>query len=77
MPIFIQIKDFITSIHIFKNLRSRMELGQSMSRNKLLEQFATRIILGYFKGEKNIEKCETLEKIKRDIKNYMMYFNHR
>lgn len=55
----------------------KIGLGQSMSRrgncwnNAPQESF-----FGHFKDETNIKECETLEEVKREIKNYMTYYNH-
>lgn len=42
-----------------------------VKRRKLLGQCATRIIFEHFKDETNIEKCETLEEVKQEIKRYI------
>ena len=76
MPLFIRIKDSIIPIHNSKTCEENGVRTIHVSPWKLLGQCATRIIFGHFKDETTIEKCETLEAVKREIKSYMMYYNH-
>ena len=61
----------------FQKLVKKYKLGQSMSRrgncwdNALQESF-----FGHFKDEALIKPCETLDELKREIKQYMIYYNH-
>lgn len=61
----------------FQKLVKKMGLGQSMSRRgNCWDNAPQESFFGHFKDETNIEKCETLEEVKREIKSYMMYYNH-
>ncbi|WP_016995413.1 IS3 family transposase [Lysinibacillus boronitolerans] len=61
----------------FQKLVKKMGLGQSMSRRgNCWDNAPQESFFGHFKDETTIEKCETLEEVKREIKSYMMYYNH-
>lgn len=61
---------------VYQNLVRKYNLGQSMSRrgncwdNAPLESF-----FGHFKDEAYIKPCRTLKELKKEIKDYMMYYN--
>jgi len=61
----------------FQKLLKKYTLGQSMSRrgncwdNAPLESF-----FGHFKDETSIKSCYTLEQLKEEIKQYMIYYNN-
>lgn len=61
----------------FQKLVKKYKLGQSMSRrgncwnNAPQESF-----FGHFKDEEYIKPCETLEELKKEIKQYMIYYNN-
>ena len=61
----------------FQNLVKKMGLGQSMSRRgNCWDNAPQESFFGHFKDETNLNKCETLEEVKREIKSYMTYYNH-
>lgn len=61
----------------FQKAVKKLRLRQSMSRrgncwdNAPMESF-----FGHLKDEASIKECTTLEELKREIKQYMMYYNH-
>ncbi|PGM50243.1 IS3 family transposase, partial [Bacillus sp. AFS053548] len=61
----------------FQKHVKKLGLKQSMSRrgncwdNALQESF-----FGHFKDEANIKQCNTLEELKKEIRNYMSYYNN-
>ncbi|WP_160726164.1 IS3 family transposase [Bacillus sp. USDA818B3_A] len=61
----------------FQKSVKKLRLRQSMSRrgncwdNAPMESF-----FGHLKDEASIKECTTLEELKREIKQYMMYYNH-
>lgn len=61
----------------FQNLVKKMCLGQSMSRRgNCWDNAPQESFFGHFKDETNIKECETLEDVKREVKSYMIYYNH-
>jgi len=61
----------------FQKLVKKMGLGQSMSRRgNCWDNAPQESFFGHFKDETNIEDCETLEDVKREVKSYMTYYNH-
>ncbi|MFJ5563057.1 IS3 family transposase [Lysinibacillus xylanilyticus] len=61
----------------FQKIVKKMGLGQSMSRRgNCWDNAPQESFFGHFKDETNIKKCETLKEVKREIKSYMMYYNH-
>jgi putative transposase len=61
----------------FQKHVKKLGLKQSMSRrgncwdNALQESF-----FGHFKDEANIKQCDTLDELKKEIRNYMKYYNY-
>lgn len=61
----------------FQKLLKSKEIGQSMSRrgncwdNAPMESF-----FGHMKDELNLKKCKTLSDVKKEISNYMNYYNN-
>jgi len=61
----------------FQKHVKKLGLKQSMSRrgncwdNALQESF-----FGHFKDEANIKQCNTLDELKKEIRNYMKYYNY-
>lgn len=61
----------------FQNLLKSKGIGQSMSRrgncwdNAPIESF-----FGHMKDELNLKKCNTLSDLKKEISNYMNYYNN-
>ncbi|MNH42544.1 hypothetical protein D3C79_1042630 [compost metagenome] len=54
-----------------------MGLGQSMSRRgNCWDNAPQESFFGHFKDETNLKACETLEEVKREVKSYMIYYNH-
>ena len=54
-----------------------MGLGQSMSRRgNCWDNAPQESFFRHLKDETTIKDCETLEDVKREIKSYMMYYNH-
>lgn len=61
----------------FQKLVKQMGLGQSMSRRgNCWDNAPQESFFGHFKDETNIRNCETLEDVKREVKNYMTYYNY-
>lgn len=61
----------------FQSLVKKLKLGQSMSRRgNCWDNAPQESFFGHFKDETNIQTCETLEEVKREIKSYMTYYNH-
>ena len=60
----------------FQKFVKRCGLGQSMSRRgNCWDNAPQESFFGHFKDEANIMSCETLEELKKEIKNYMTYYN--
>lgn len=61
----------------FQGLVKKMGLGQSMSRRgNCWDNAPQESFFGHFKDETNINTCETLEEVMREVKSYMTYYNH-
>ncbi|WP_153011978.1 IS3 family transposase [Tepidibacillus decaturensis] len=61
----------------FQILVKRMGLGQSMSRREnCWDNAPQESFFGHLKDETDFESCETLEDVKREIKSYIIYYNH-
>ncbi|WP_430982160.1 IS3 family transposase [Lysinibacillus sphaericus] len=61
----------------FQKLVKKMGLGQSMSRRgNCWDNAPQESFFGHFKDETNLKACETLEEVKREVKSYMIYYNH-
>ncbi|MGO5076132.1 IS3 family transposase, partial [Clostridium sporogenes] len=61
---------------IFQKLVKKFKLRQSMSRRgNCWDTAAQESFLGHFKAEAYIKSCETLEDLKKEIKQYMLYYN--
>jgi transposase InsO family protein len=61
---------------IFQKLVKKYGLGQSMSRRgNCWDNAPQESFFGHFKDEANIKTCETLEQLKEEIKQYMIYYN--
>lgn len=55
----------------------KLGLGQSMSRRgNCWDNAPQESFFGHFKDEAYIKPCNTLEELKREIKNYMTYYNN-
>lgn len=61
----------------FQKLVKKIGLGQSMSRRgNCWDNAPQESFFGHLKDETNFKTCETLEEVKREIKSYMIYYNH-
>lgn len=61
----------------FQSLVKNMGLGQSMSRRgNCWDNAPQESFFGHLKDETNIKDCETFEEVMREIKSYMIYYNH-
>jgi transposase InsO family protein len=61
----------------FQKLVKKYKLGQSMSRRgNCWDNAPQESFFGHFKDESSIKPCETLDELKREIKQYMIYYNH-
>ena len=55
----------------------KLGLQQSMSRRgNCWDNAPQESFFGHFKDEANIKSCETIEELKKEIKNYMIYYNN-
>lgn len=62
---------------IFQKLVKKVGLGQSMSRRgNCWDNAPQESFFGHFKDEAYIKKCDTLEQLKDEIKQYMIYYNN-
>ncbi len=62
---------------IFQKLAKRYDLGQSMSRRgNCWDNAPQESFFGHFKDEAYIKPCETLEELRKEIKQYMIYYNN-
>jgi putative transposase len=62
---------------IFQKLVKKYGLGQSMSRRgNCWDNAPQESFFGHFKDEAVIKACETLDEVKREIKQYMIYYNY-
>lgn len=61
---------------IFQKLVKKYGIGQSMSRRgNCWDNAPQESFFGHFKDEAYIKPCETLEQLKKEIKQYMIYYN--
>ncbi|UJL47582.1 IS3 family transposase [Virgibacillus sp. NKC19-16] len=61
----------------FQALLKKNKLGQSMSRRgNCWDNAPQESFFGHFKDEAYIKRCETLEELKKEIKQYMIYYNN-
>ena len=61
---------------IFQKLVKKYGLGQSMSRRgNCWDNAPQESFFGHFKDEAYIKTCETLDQLKKEIKQYMIYYN--
>ncbi|SHJ63929.1 Integrase core domain-containing protein, partial [Hathewaya proteolytica DSM 3090] len=61
----------------FQKLVKKYKLGQSMSRRgNCWDNAPQESFFGHFKDETYIKPCKTLEELKREIKQYMIYYNN-
>jgi len=61
---------------IFQELVKKCGLGQSMSRRgNCWDNAPQESFFGHFKDETYIKTCETLDQLKKEIKQYMIYYN--
>lgn len=61
----------------FQKLVKKLGLQQSMSRRgNCWDNAPQESFFGHFKDEANIKSCETIEELKKEIKNYMIYYNN-
>lgn len=61
----------------FQKLVKKLGLRQSMSRRgNCWDNAPQESFFGHFKDETYIKPCTTLEELKREIKQYMIYYNH-
>lgn len=61
----------------FQKLVKQMGLGQSMSRRgNCWDNAPQESFFGHFKDETNIKECATLEEVIKEVKSYMIYYNH-
>lgn len=62
---------------VYQKMVKRYKLGQSMSRRgNCWDNAPQESFFGHFKDEAYIKPCETLEELKKEIKEYMHYYNH-
>ncbi|MBH0328507.1 transposase [Brevibacillus brevis] len=62
---------------IFQQLVEKYGLRQSMSRRgNCWDNAPQESFFGHFKDEAYIKPCETLDELKREIKQYMTYYNY-
>lgn len=61
----------------FQKLAKSYKLGQSMSRRgNCWDNAPQESFFGHFKDEANIKTCVTLDELKKEIKEYMSYYNN-
>jgi putative transposase len=61
----------------FQKLVKKMGLRQSMSRRgNCWDNAPQESFFGHFKDEASIKACSNLDELKREIKQYMTYYNH-
>jgi len=61
----------------FQKLVKKLKLRQSMSRRgNCWDNAPQESFFGHFKDEASIKACTNLEELKREIKDYMTYYNH-
>lgn len=61
----------------FQKMVRKMNLRQSMSRRgNCWDNAPQESFFGHFKDQASIKPCLTLDELKREIKDYMTYYNH-
>ncbi|MFD3269667.1 IS3 family transposase [Paenibacillus dendritiformis] len=61
----------------FQKMVKKMKLKQSMSRRgNCWDNAPQESFFGHFKDQASIKPCLTLDELKREIKDYMTYYNH-
>ncbi|MFB5932012.1 IS3 family transposase [Peribacillus frigoritolerans] len=61
----------------FQKLVKKLGLGQSMARRgNCWDNTPQESFFGHFKDEASIKACSTLDELKKEIKQYMTYYNH-
>lgn len=61
----------------FQKVVKKMNLGQSMSRKgNCWDNAPQESFFGHFKDECPLDKCSTLSEVKREISEYMKYYNY-
>ena len=61
----------------FQKLVKKYKLGQSMSRRgNCWDNAPQESFFGHFKDEAYIKQCETFEELKKEIKQYLIYYNN-
>ncbi len=62
---------------LYQKMVKKYRLGQSMSRRgNCWDNAPQESFFGHFKDEAYIKLCETLEELKKEIKDYMTYYNN-
>jgi putative transposase len=62
---------------IFQNLLKTYKLGQSMSRRgNCWDNAPQESFFGHFKDEAYIKSCKTLDELRKEIREYMIYYNN-
>lgn len=62
---------------IYQKLVKKYKIEQSMSRRgNCWDNAPQESFFGHFKDEAYIKPCETLDELKKEIKNYMKYYNN-
>lgn len=62
---------------VYQKMVKKYKLGQSMSRRgNCWDNAPQESFFGHFKDEAYIKPCETLEELKREVKDYMTYYNN-
>jgi putative transposase len=62
---------------IFQKLVKKSGLGQSMSRRgNCWDNAPQESFFGHFKDEAYIKRCDTLDQLKDEVKQYMIYYNN-
>ncbi|MBB6024662.1 transposase InsO family protein, partial [Paenibacillus sp. JGP012] len=61
----------------FQKKVKQMGLGQSMSRRgNCWDNAPQESFFGHFKDEVSLKNCTTIDEVKREVKVYMIYYNH-
>ncbi|MFC5590952.1 IS3 family transposase, partial [Sporosarcina soli] len=62
---------------VYQKLVKKYKLGQSMSRRgNCWDNAPQESFFGHFKDEAYIKTCETLDELKREVRDYMRYYNN-
>jgi putative transposase len=62
---------------VFQKLVKKLGLRQSMSRRgNCWDNAPQESFFGHLKDETSIKACTTLDELKKEIKQYMIYYNH-